>query len=225
MKILSRIPKENARAYAIRVLMYNIMTLELAPGSAISENELSNLLSLSRTPIREALIELSRMDLVEIIPQRGSYVTKINYDSIEESKFMRLVIEIAVLKLACEGISEHYYDAMEKNLEQQRQYSKNAQFEKFLRLDDEFHELIFQSVNKLRTYHVIKHAMLQFDRLRRISATSGMSQHTVQDHEDILYALRRKDAELAEVVMTRHLTRHNKEKDDLHRIHPEYFID
>lgn len=225
MIILPKLPKENARAYAIRVLMHNIMTLELAPGNAISENELSTALSLSRTPIREALIELSRLDLVEIVPQRGSYVTKINYESIEESKFMRLVLENAVLKLACQGIPEQYYDAMEKNLEQQRQAQQNRQFLEFLRLDDEFHQLIFQSVNKLHTYQVVKHAMLQFDRLRTISTMAGMNQHTIRDHEDILYALRRQDAELAEVIMTRHLTRHNTEKDDLHRIHPEYFVD
>lgn len=225
MKILQRLPKENARAYATRVLMHNIMTLELAPGSAISENELSTALSLSRTPIREAMIELARVDLVEIVPQRGSYVTRINYESIEESKFMRLVLENAVLKLACDGIPEQYYTQMEQNLDLQRQYWKSGEHEKFLRLDDEFHQLIFKSVNKLRTYQVIKHAMLQFDRLRTISTIAGMNQYTIKDHEDILYALRRKDAELAEVIMTRHLTRHTTEKDELHRIHPEYFVD
>lgn len=226
MKLLPKLPRENARSYAIRVLMYNIQTLQLPPGSSISENELSAALSLSRTPIREALIELSRMDLVEIIPQRGSYVTKISYDRIEESKFLRLVVEVAILKLACQqGISQEYLDALEKNLEAQRQCVKTEESETLLSLDDDFHKLLFQSVNKDRTYDVVKREMLQFDRLRIISATSGMSQYTIQDHEDILYALRRGDAEMAEMLMTRHLTRHNLEKDELHQIHPEYFVD
>ena len=89
----------------------------------------------------------------------------------------------------------------------------------------EFHKLLFQSVNKVRTFDVVKREMLQFDRLRIISATSGMSQYTIQDHEDILYALRRRDSEMAEMLMTRHLTRHTLEKDELHQIHPEYFVD
>ena len=226
MKLLPKLPRENARSYAIRVLMYNIQTLQLPPGSSISENELSAALSLSRTPIREALIELSRMDLVEIIPQRGSYVTKISYDRIEESKFLRLVVEVAILKLACQqGISQEYLDALERNLEAQRQCVKTEESETLLSLDDDFHKLLFQSVNKDRTYDVVKREMLQFDRLRIISATSGMSQYTIQDHEDILYALRRRDSEMAEMLMTRHLTRHNLEKDELHQIHPEYFVD
>ena len=226
MKLLPKLPRENARSYAIRVLMYNIQTLQLPPGSSISENELSAALSLSRTPIREALIELSRMDLVEIIPQRGSYVTKISYERIEESKFLRLVVEVAVLKLACQqGISQEYLDALETNLNAQRQCAQTDESETFLSLDDDFHKLLFQAVNKSRTYDVVKRDMLQFDRLRIISATSGMSQYTIQDHEDILYALRLRDAEMAEMLMTRHLTRHNLEKDELHQIHPEYFVD
>ena len=61
MKLLDKLPEENARTYAVRVLMDNIIRLELAPGSAVSENELSVLMNLSRTPVREALIELSKI--------------------------------------------------------------------------------------------------------------------------------------------------------------------
>ena len=76
MKLLDRQPAENARNYALRVLLDNIISIELPPGSPISENELSSLFHISRTPVREALIELSKLQLVEILPQRGSYVCK-----------------------------------------------------------------------------------------------------------------------------------------------------
>ena len=99
MKLLEKLPGENARTYAVRVLMDNIIRLELAPGSSVSENELSVRMNLSRTPVREALIELSKLELVEILPKRGSYITRIDYDLIEESRFMRLTLEAAVLKL------------------------------------------------------------------------------------------------------------------------------
>lgn len=74
------------------------------------------ILHLSRTPVREALIELSKVGLVEIQPQRGSYIAKIDYELIEESRFMRLVLENAVLKLACEGISQEYMDKLKEYL-------------------------------------------------------------------------------------------------------------
>ena len=83
MKILERQPSEKARSYAIRVLLYNITALELPPGSSVSENEVSSVMNISRTPVREALIELSRMDLVDILPKRGSFISKIAYRLIE----------------------------------------------------------------------------------------------------------------------------------------------
>ena len=100
MVILKKLLSENARSYAVRVLLFNIINLELIPGSSVSENELSAELSVSRTPVREALIELSRMNLVEIQPQRGSYISKIDYNSVEESRFVRVVVENAVVKRA-----------------------------------------------------------------------------------------------------------------------------
>lgn len=113
MKILERQPSEKARSYAIRVLLYNITALELPPGSSVSENEVSSVMNISRTPVREALIELSRMDLVDILPKRGSFISKIDYGLIEESRFMRLVLETAIVKLACEqGIFILLYGAV-----------------------------------------------------------------------------------------------------------------
>ena len=58
MVILQKERSENSRSYAVRVLLYNIIHLELQPGTAVSENELTAKLSLTRTPVREALIEL-----------------------------------------------------------------------------------------------------------------------------------------------------------------------
>lgn len=223
MKILDRVPSENARTYAVRVLLYNIINLELPPGSAVSENELSTALSLSRTPVREALIELGRINLVEILPQRGSYITKIDYEIVEESRFVRLVMENAVLKLACQGVEQHYLDALRTNIEEQKACLDADNSEHFLELDNEFHRLIFESVNKMWSYQVVKDQMVHFDRLRTLSVKSSHSKHTLPDHEDILYAITRKDEEMAEMIMTRHLTRHRMEKSELVKLYPDYF--
>lgn len=223
MKILDKIPYENARSYAIRVLMYNIINLELPPGSAVSENELSTALSLSRTPVREALIELSRINLVEILPQRGSYISKIDYELVEESRFMRLVMEIAILKLACEGISQEYITKLENNLKEQSKYTELENAAEFMELDNEFHRLIFESVNKMWSYKIVNDQMVHFNRLRALSLKSIKNKYSLKDHEDILYAIKRQDAEMAEMLITRHLTRHQMEKSELLELYPDYF--
>ncbi len=224
MKILSRNISENARTYAVRVLLYNIIHLELLPGSAVSENELSEALSLSRTPIREALIELSRINLVEILPQRGSYITKIDYELVEESRFMRLALENAVLNIVCQNIPESYTEALSQNLQAQRNAQNQKDYDTFLNLDNEFHKLIFEAANKTWSYQIVKEQMVHFDRLRTLSTKFDIGRYTLQDHEDIFYAITRQDSELAQMLMTRHLTRHRTEKEKLLERYPDYFV-
>lgn len=224
MELLDRQPSENARSYALRVLLHNIITLELAPGSAVSENELSLILKLSRTPVREALIELSKMGLVDIQPQRGSYIAKIDYELVEESRFMRLVLENAVLALVCEGISPEYEEMLRANMEEETRHLEAGDYTRLFELDTDFHRLLFTSVGKARTYSIIHSQMVHFDRLRALSLKSLKPDKIVEDHENILYAIGRRDSELAEMLMTRHLTRHRVEKSELIKLYPDYFV-
>ncbi len=229
MKVSKQVPGENSRMYAHRVILENIINLELPPGSAVSEKELSLALNLSRTPVREALIEMSRLGLVEIVPQRGSYVTKIDYDLIDEVKFIRLSLELSVTKLACkEGISEESIGLLRSNMKKQRAcLESNGSAAELMELDNEFHKILFQSVGKSRVYDVVQAQMFHFDRLRILTIQNlgiGKSSQTVNDHENIVYALGNRDWELMEMVMTRHLSRHLVEKEEIVKYHPEYFV-
>ena len=76
-----RQPDENNRAYAYRILRKNIMNSQLQPGCQLSEAELSEHLVMSRTPIHEALMMLKGEWLVDVLPQRGSIVSKISITS------------------------------------------------------------------------------------------------------------------------------------------------
>ena len=88
-----RKPGENNKEYSYRVIRNAIMFLELKPGQVISEVELAQMLQISRTPIREVLGKLREENLVEVIPQVGTYVSKINLQLIEEAAFMRYILK------------------------------------------------------------------------------------------------------------------------------------
>ena len=193
------------------------------PNDIIHEGEIMEKYAMSKSPVREALIELSKMGLVDIQPQRGSYIAKIDYELIEESRFMRLVLENAVLKLVCEGISQEYETLLKANLEDEIRYLNTADYTRLFELDTDFHRLLFLSVGKGRTYEVIHSQMVHFDRLRALSLKSLKPDKIVEDHENILYAIGRRDSELAEMLMTRHLTRHRVEKSELVKRYPGYF--
>ena len=89
MELTERFPRETGRNYALRMLKENIISLELAPESLISEAELAAELGLSRTPVREALIELDKVQIIKIVPQKRTMVAHINNDLVDEHFIMR----------------------------------------------------------------------------------------------------------------------------------------
>ena len=93
MRIEERRNAETARDYARRILKHNIVSMDLEPGAMVSENELAAQLGLSRTPVREALMDLAKCRVVDVMPQRGSRIALIDYTLVDEARFARQVLE------------------------------------------------------------------------------------------------------------------------------------
>ena len=148
--------KETGKKYAYRVLKENIMSLELKPGELLSESDLSEKLSISRTPIREVIMKLKGEHLIEVKPQAGTYVSLIDKEMIDEAIFMRKLLEKGVLKEACIEFSEEMFMELEKNLFAQKLVlNKDGKESEFHNLDKEFHRLIFIGCNKINIWESI----------------------------------------------------------------------
>ena len=117
MELLDRQPSENARSYALRVLLHNIITLELAPGSAVSENELSQILKLSRTPVREALRSLASEGFLEIKNGVGAYVKPLSSKDMENLYEIRCLLEMQAIKTSIYRITDQEIDDMERRFQ------------------------------------------------------------------------------------------------------------
>ena len=63
---------------------------------------------MSRTPVREALVELMKTRIVEILPQKGTYVSYLDYDLVEEARFMRMTLELALLDELAEKMTVRF---------------------------------------------------------------------------------------------------------------------
>ena len=118
MKLEERHYAETAREYALRMLKENIISMELKPGAMVSENELAAQLGLSRTPVREALMDMAQYGLVDILPQRGSRISLIDYALVEEARFAREVLEVAILSIVCENVTEESLVQLRQNVRQ-----------------------------------------------------------------------------------------------------------
>ncbi len=95
-----------------RRLREMIDTLELFPGSRITEIEIANQLSVSRTPIREALQRLQIEGQIEVVPKQGCFVRNIDIDSINQFYDVRIILESRAIELACDHISKPLLDSL-----------------------------------------------------------------------------------------------------------------
>lgn len=223
MYITEQLARENGRDYALRILKDNIIRLEMEPGSSISDREVAAKLSLSRTPVREALLELAKAKVVEIYPQRGSVVSLIDYDLVEEAYFVRSVLETAVVELACERANEDSLAELESNVKLQKFYQQDRVVEKLMELDDEFHRLLFKMTGKLQAYEMMKGMMVHFDRVRNMALGTMKDKSLVEEHEKILTAVGERDPGAARKVMTIHLSRYRVDEEEVRRRYPGYF--
>ncbi len=223
MRITERLAGESSREYAFRILRDNIISLELQPGSSISENELSREIGVSRTPIREAIIDLHNALIVEIYPQRGSVISLIDSDLVEESRFLREVLDVAVIRLACLVATPDDIRRLEENVKLQEFYLQNFMADKILELDNEFHRMIFAVAKKERIYGMKSTMMIHYDRVRTLSLVAVKDVKIVNDHRAMMEAIRDRDEETAENLVRKHLSRYTIDKEEIKKQYPQFF--
>ena len=104
-------------------LIVAINTMKMLPGQRLSETEISQQLGVSRQPVRETFIKLNQNGLVEVLPQRGTYVVKISVKLINDARFVRESIELAIIKKAIEIADSTFFEKIDHLLEKQQQAS------------------------------------------------------------------------------------------------------
>ncbi|MCR5120361.1 MAG: GntR family transcriptional regulator [Lachnospiraceae bacterium] len=223
MKIETKFPRENARDYALRIMKNNILSLDLKPGTVISENELATELGISRTPVREAIIELSKAYLIETYPQRGSFVSLIDPKMVEEARFIRRITDTAVIELACEQIDEKGIAVLEENVVLQEFYLSKGMTDKIFDLDNQFHKSIYDIAEKDIVYEIHSTLMLHFDRVRNLSVSTVKDFKVVGDHRNMLEAIKAGDKKTAVELVNKHLNRYQIDEKEIRSKRPEYF--
>ncbi|MVX64795.1 FCD domain-containing protein [Clostridium chromiireducens] len=201
-----------------------IINLYLEPGTSISEKELSEKYSVSRTPVREALVRLAQEGLVNIYPQKGTVVSLIDLSAVEDGRFLREHLERAVVKEACKEFSPENILALEMNLKLQKMYIENHDNKKLFEADEEFHKIIFEGSNKKRIWDSINDGSTEFQRIRMLRLTANSSWDNIYlQHQEIFDAIKNKNPEKAEEFMKEHLNMVTFDKNEVREIYPNYF--
>ena len=223
MEVTPRLSRETGRQYALRVIRDNIVRLALPPGNLISESELAAQLGLSRTPVREALIELSQDRLVVVAPQKRSMVAPIDEALVEEARFSRSVLECAVVELVCARADEADLRDLRENVRLQAFYRENNRIAPIMELDNRLHAQLFRIARMEDVYRMVARLAVHFDRVRTIALHDIRDLSIIEDHDAIVEAIARRAPEEASAVMQRHLNRGSVDIVAIRQRFPQYF--
>ncbi|HTF97762.1 MAG TPA: GntR family transcriptional regulator [Cellvibrio sp.] len=206
-----------------------IISMELLPGQMISETALAQQFGVSRTPVREALIQLSNIGFVEVLPQRGTYVSKFSMDKILEARFIREALEVAVVtQLATnpnEAVRLEAVDACEKIINDQKTAAADDDALAFQNLDDQFHQTMASYTQYPRVSSLIEAEKAHMDRVRNLSLhVSGQYKRILSQHAAIIKAIKTGSAEKSASAMSVHLKDVYNILEVIPQEHPEYFV-
>ena len=168
-----------------------IIKCKLQPGEMINEIELAEKFSMSRTPVREAILKLSSEDLVTIYPRKGIMVSEITLKDIREVFQIRELIEPEAAKKFHNNMSEEYLISMRKKFEEIEFQLIGDVALKYYDLDIEFHKYIIASTKNDMLIEFIDKI---YDRDYRIRVKSTLMIEDIEDrskpeHFEVIDAL------------------------------------
>ena len=112
---------------------------------------------------------------------------------------------------------------LRENVKLQEFYLENRSPEQLLKLDDEFHRLLFHITGKDQVYQLMDSITIHFDRIRSMSLIAVKDLKTISDHQSMVEAIAAKDGKTAKDVMEKHLSRYKIDEEALRREYPGYF--
>ena len=220
--VKSTSPQRTSRRKVYEILRSRMLTLELPPGAALSENELAAALGVSRTPVRESLILLSEEGLVQVFPQVGSFVSRVDPEKVADAQFIREAVELASLDNLPTVLDAGLVKELQANLH--RQHAPDIPLEDFFTLDEAFHHGLLKLSGHANAWPTVVAAKGHLDRARRLGLHESPSPTKFADqHLEVLEAVLAGDIGLAKSTMRQHL---RAVFDDIERIKarsPELF--
>jgi len=197
----------NKKEAIIQQLKSEILTLSIKPGENLSEATLTERFGLSRTPVRDILKILEQEDYVHIYPKRGSLVSYIDLDSVEQVIYMRHALEKEVLKDLCQKLSLKGLHELTVILSKQKAcIQDNSDLSDFIRYDDLFHKTCFTLCGREFLWAVIQQCAVHYTRYRELHMLNKEKLiNILKEHQLLLTYLQQHDAKSIDSWIFKHL--------------------
>lgn len=203
-----------------------IIQMNLRPGQPLSETELAKQLNVSRQPVREAFIKLAEAGLIEVRPQRGTFVLLISRREVESARFVREAIEVAFARKAATEETGATVAALRESIARQVAARSKEDAVTFLRHDEDFHHTIAQAAGCEGAWKLLETLKAQMDRVRFLSIDEATPTDVlIAQHKAIADAIEERDPDRAETAMRLHLEEILQSLPRIAAAHPDLFTD
>ena len=175
--------------------------------SGYSRPGLAARLGVSQTPVREALIRLQAEGLVEVVPNASTRVARIQVDSAREAHFLRLALEVEVVRRLAEAADPALAPRLEASLVEQESLLGHGDHAGFAAADEAFHAALYAAAGISGLWDLMRSRSGHLDRLRRLHLPApGKAETILQEHRRLAEALIAGDAAGAERILRTHFS-------------------
>jgi DNA-binding GntR family transcriptional regulator len=191
-----------------QVLENEIITLKIKPGSFLSENALCSRFGVSRSPIRSVIQELRLCGLVTVTPYKGTQVTRMNFDIVNQIIYQRMAVETFVLEDFIKTYDLLDFEKIHHNLTSVERLLESKDFDaaQFYSLDSQLHEIWFTATRKNYLWESIQKSDCHYTRFRMLDIVEIKNyEQIVQEHRAIMEVIENRDTAAIRPLMQKHL--------------------
>ncbi|HCD6694433.1 TPA: GntR family transcriptional regulator, partial [Enterococcus faecium] len=194
--------KTSLQNQAYQSIRQQIIYADLEPGKKVSEKKLEETLSIGRTPIREALIQLRHQGLVDTIPQSGNYISLIDLDLAKNARFVREHLERQIMLECCAKMNNQKKQVLETIIAEQEKAVSQKNARSFFHNDNLFHKACFEIAER---EEVCNNTHLERFRWLRVKTEGLKWEKIMEQHHQLFKALTMQDPEEANFLTSLHL--------------------
>lgn len=205
------VKQEVTDKYSLRGRVFHKLRDDILSGKYEENEELKEVaigeeLGVSRTPVREAFRQLELEGLIQIIPNKGAYVTGITEKDVKDIYMIRSLLEGLCARWATEHITREQMEEMEENIYLSKFHAQKGHLDQLAELDNRFHDIMYEACDSKILEHQLKDFHQYVLRVRRKTlASKNRGPKSNEEHEEILQAIKAGDADRAEMLANRHM--------------------
>lgn len=205
------VKQEVTDKYSLRGRVFHKIREDILSGKYKEHEELKEVaigeeLGVSRTPVREAFRQLELEGLIQIIPNKGAYVTGITIKDVKDIYMIRSLLEGLCARWATEHITDEQLSEMEENIYLAEFHAAKGHLEQIAELDNRFHDIMYEACNSKMLEHLLKDFHQYVLRVRKKTlAEANRGEASNHEHRLIMEAIKEKEADKAEELANRHM--------------------